>query len=87
VEGVKAAVHVVEGPELVQGVGDEEVVEALVEQDLRERGLLAGDGLPAPQVHVVLVPLLPVPKGEGPDPRVHAAAAPGWRASTRGRAG
>jgi hypothetical protein len=64
VEGVKAAVHVVEGPELVQGVGDEEVVEALVEQDLRERGLLAGDGLPAPQVHVVLVPLLPVPKGK-----------------------
>ncbi len=37
VEGVEATMHVVEGPELVQGVRDHQVVEAFAEQDLRKR--------------------------------------------------
>src|ERR671916_852739 len=73
VEDVEAAVHVVEGPELVQGVGHEEVLVALVGEDLGERRLVARDGLPTPQAHVVLVPLLPVPERERTDARVDPA--------------
>jgi hypothetical protein len=73
VEHAKAPVEVVEGPELVQGVGDEQVVVALILEDLRERRLVSGDGLPAPQAHVVLAPLNPAPEGKGAQTRVDPA--------------
>jgi hypothetical protein len=64
---VKPTVHVVKRPELVQRVGDDQVVKTLFEQDLGQRYLVLRDGLPAPEVDVLAVPLMPVPEGEGSD--------------------
>src|SRR5215211_4270511 len=73
VESVEAAVHVVEGPELVQRVRDYQVVETFCEQDLADGDLSSRDWLPAPEVDVLVIPLLPVPEGERPYPRVDRA--------------
>src|SRR3712207_9553106 len=42
-------------------------------EDLRERRLVPGYGLPAPQAHVVLAPLHPAREGEGAQTRVDPA--------------
>src|SRR5215212_5731456 len=80
VESVEAPVHVVEGPELVQRVCDHQVVEALAEEDLGEGNLSSRDRLPAPEVDILIVPLLPVPERERPYPRVdRAPRQDGWQ--------
>jgi hypothetical protein len=73
VEGMEAAVHVVERPELVQRVRDHQVEETFLDQDLGKRHLVPGDRLPAPEVDVLAVPLLPVSERECPYPRVDRA--------------
>src|ERR671921_2345671 len=73
VEGVESPVHIVEGPELVQRVGDHQVVEALFEEDLGEGNLSSRDGLPAPEADILVIPLLPVPERERPYTRVDRA--------------
>ena len=67
VEDVEAAVEIVGGLELVQGVGDEQGLVTVRLENLSQRNLPVGDRLPPVASYVIALGRVPVPERRGPE--------------------